>query len=201
MPAASGIVQTAFVKEYPEPKSFVYEGKTITNTHRQSIKMGDKWYGIGDCNNGKAGEIYTKSGMITEGAEIEFMYDVAKSNGKEFYNIKKATVTVLKPGNANSYAGSAPSQGSAPKSSGGFNSNIIGMSVGAAMNQASNLHAKDKTLDFDAIEKTAIQMYKIAEGLKSRAEAGDIESAVVDKTPQTVSNPHASDNFDDDIPF
>lgn len=190
MPAASGVVTKVLVKEYDQPKSFVYEGKTITNTHRQAFAIGDDWYGMGDCNNGKHGEIYTKAGLITEGAEIEFMYDENESKGKVFRNVKKATVSIIKPGNAVS-----PVQQS-KASAKGTDAYVIGMAVGAAMNQAAALHAKDKTLDFDALEKTAVQMYKIAENLKAQAESGDIESAVVDKSPASVD-----DSFDDDIPF
>ena len=180
MPAISAVVEAISVKEMPAPDKF-------ENTHRASFKIGDDWFSYGTIKRGVAGEIWTKSGMITTGAEIEFMYD---QNG-DFKNVKKATVTVLKPGNAPQASGT-PAAGSAP-AKGGYNSNIIGMSVGAAMNQAANLHANDKKLDFDAIEKTAIQMYKIAEGLKAQVEAGDIESAVVEKTPV--------DDFDDSIPF
>jgi len=191
MPAISSVVEAVSVKEMPAPDKF-------ENTHRASFKIGDDWYSYGTIKRGVAGEIWTKSGMITNGAEIEFMYD---QNG-DFKNVKKATVTVLKPGNANSAPAAPTASGSAP-AKGGYNSNIIGMSVGAAMNQAANLHANDKKLDFDAIEKTAIQMYKIAEGLKAQVEAGDIESAVVEKSEDFPLPIPAmkGDDFDEEPPF
>ena len=187
MPAVNAEVEFVSVKELDKPDNY-------DNTHRASFKIGDDWFSYGTIKRGVAGEIWTKSGMITKGAEIEFMYD---QNG-DFKNVKKATVTVLKPGAENSP--SPASQAKASKK--GTDAYVIGMAVGAAMNQSANLHANDKKLDFDAIEKTAIQMYKIAEQLKHQADAGDIEGAVVEKSPVPANQPApVDDSFDEDIPF
>ena len=169
MPAFQGTVEAISVKEMPSPDKF-------DNTHRASFKIGDDWFSYGSIKNGKPGEIWTKSGMITKGCELELMYD---QNG-DFKNVKKATVSILKKGASNEQTQGTAGSAAGTKSS--FNSNVVGMSVGAAMNQAAALHAKDKTLDFDKIEKTAIQMYKIAEGLKAAAEKGSIEGAVVEQS-------------------
>ena len=65
MPAASGIVEVVSVKELAQPDNYL-------NTHRVSYKIGDDWYSHGSVKNGKPGEVWTKSGTITKGAEIEF---------------------------------------------------------------------------------------------------------------------------------
>ena len=179
MPSVQGLVEAVSIKEMQSPDKF-------DNTHRASFKIGDNWYSYGSIKNGKPGEIYTKSGLITKGCELELMYD---QNG-DFKNVKKATVSVLKAGQPSQGTGGSGAQ----TKSTSYSSNIVGMAVGAAMNQAAALHAKDKTLDFDVIEKTAIQMYRIAEQLKANVEKGDIEGAVVDKVP-------AQDDFEDSIPF
>jgi len=181
MPGFSGTVEVVSVKEMD--KQDQYE-----NTHRASFKMGDDWFSYGSIKRGVQGEIWTKTGMITKGAEIEGMYD---QNG-DFKNVKKATVTVLKEGSGNT----APTRGSSTSKK-GTDSYVIGMAIGASMNQAVTLHgpAKKGEVDFDFLEKTCLQLYNITQPLIADLASGkDAEKAVVEKSAP-------DDSFDDDIPF
>lgn len=196
MPSFSGTVQAVSVKQMQAPDQY-------ENTHRANLLIGDDWYSYGSIKRGVQGEVWTKTGMITKGAEVEGMFD---QNG-DFKNIKKATVTVLKVGQDNQSSPAGAASTTSAKAPQKKDSYIFGVAVGAAMNQASNIHSGKKP-DFDAIEKTAIQMYLIAEDLKARAEAGDIESAVVEKSQAAepairgnTANTVVTDNFDDDVPF
>jgi len=176
MPVMKGVVEAISVKELAAPDQY-------ENTHRGNIKIGDDWYSMGAFKNGKAGEIYTKNGLITKGAEIEFMYDV---NGT-FKNVKKATVTLLKKGQAQSAPQQSSGGNSAPAKKSIYVDNTIGMGVGAAMNQAVHLHGtiqeNDNSVDFDFLEKTACQLYRLAEDLKRNAAAGNIAAGLEETAP------------------
>jgi len=198
MPATSGIVKQVFIKEYDSPKSFEFEGKTITNTHRCSIKMeDDTWYGLGDVNNGVRGEVFVKAGLITAGADIEFMF--TQSPCKKFNNIKKATICINKAGAPNEHSESKIPQPSANQAVGSPNP----AAVGQAMNLAVELGVCKSYADMASPDKVreAIIAYKAAKLLFS-----DLwEPATKEPQPKVRENETQAagfnDSFDDDIPF
>ena len=175
MPLATGVVEAISVKPLDTPDQYA-------NTHRGSLKIGDDWFSFGTMKNGKAGEIYTKNGLITKGAEIEFMYTV---NGT-FKNAKKPSVEVLKSGQAQSANTGTTESANAGTESGAvggkrkYVDNTIGIAVGAAMNQAMVIEAASMKVEgreypaLDSIETTAMDFYELAERLKAQAAAGDI---------------------------
>ena len=162
MPATSGIVESITVKEMPSPDDY-------DNTHRGFIKLNGEDYGVGTFKNGKEGEIFTRAGLITVGAEIEFMYSV---NGK-YRNIKKSSINILKAGEPNT---ATPAAKASTKESAGTNSSYtVGVAVGAAINQACTLVAgQGLEPHLGEIEALAQDLYELAERLKSQAAAGDI---------------------------
>lgn len=195
MAAMQGVVEAISVKELASPDQY-------ENTHRGNIKIGDDWYSMGSFKNGKAGEIYTKNGLITRGAEIEFMYDV---NG-DFKNVKKATVSILKKGQEQPAPQQSSGGSSATAKKSTYVDNTIGMGVGAAMNQAVHLHGpiqeNDNSVNYDFLEKTACQLYRLAEDLKRNAAAGNIAAGLEETAPPAPQQYDNNTGMDDDgIPF
>jgi len=195
MPSFNGTVEAISVKPLPDLDKY-------ENTHRATIMIGEDWYTFGAIKNGIQGQLWTKNGMITKGAVIEGMYDL---NG-DFRNIRKATISILKEGvPAASVASdkvSAQSSAGTPK---GKDAYVIGMAIGASMNQAVSLHGpvgKNKDVDFDFLEKTCLQLYNITQPLINDLSNGkDVEKNVVEKSPPNTGNPDPDNSFDDDIPF
>ena len=205
MPHISGVINKVFNNEHNPPKTFQWEGKTISNSfnHTICLKNVDGYFDLGDDNSEMP---YVKSaGELRVGDEIEFMYDnnkyISKKDGKEkqIRKIKRGTVQKLtaaedKGGSSSSPpAGKTKAQGSASQSFGGPNPAAVGQCLNIAL-ELGILNAKN--LDDPNAQREAIITYKkVKDELTALWDAADNE-------PQPgVQENETQDNFDDDIPF
>lgn len=150
---------------------------------------------------------------LREGDKLQFMYDENKAqSGKIYRNVKVATLELVSEGSgpeagSNSGASQGGSTTTSAKSQGnvkGSGYSNVGVAVGAAMNQSIALHApivtkaalKEPESLLQSVRSTAIELYYIAEELKTNTEAGDISGK---KQEQQAQQEQAQ--FNDDEPF
>jgi len=83
---------------YDSPRSFIYEGKTITSTHRLAVQLeDDSWVGFGDTDK-EDFIVKDDNGswkILGAGSEVNFVYEVEEKGGKVYKNSKKSLLTVL----------------------------------------------------------------------------------------------------------
>ncbi|MDC0529232.1 hypothetical protein OAO19_03075 [Gammaproteobacteria bacterium] len=137
-----------------------------TKWDKFSVKIGEKWYGTKDefyksdvAKNGGVGINVGDTITFNSGATGKYM-----SNWRITGAGSGTTSTAEKPA----------------KAGGGYST--VGVAVGAAMNQAVQLHGvAEHGVNLGFIEDTAMGMYELAERLKEQASAGDIRQSVEER--------------------
>lgn len=157
MPLAAGTVEAVSVKPIPNPNA---KEKEWGHTHRASIKIGEDWFSMGGKKDGEK-TIFTKSGLIGVGAEVEFIYI---ENG-DFKNVNRGSITVKKAAD--------PIQ-SAPKKAyikGSSDQYANGAQIGQCINLAVELGLAKSYEDLKkpATIQKAITHYKETKDLYSKA--------------------------------
>lgn len=107
---ATGIVDYVKLDKFAEPKTFLWDGKTIISTHRASLVLKAKgakqdekgtWISLGDIELKEGYEnLQVKDGdewiTIEKGVEVSIDIDKVDTKGdKTYYNTKKSRITVL----------------------------------------------------------------------------------------------------------
>jgi len=195
MPHINGQVEFLSIKELAKPDNY-------ENTHRASIKIGDKWYSYGtikkDKVNIKTGDSWTE---LAKGMEVEFMFD---QNG-DFANIKKKTFSIT---DASGAVASAPVQQQAPSGTNAVNkgSFVNPATVGACLNLAIEvLGYKKKDFEDEAKLKEAILWHKTTfDKMLALYPTVDAEEGRLVNSAGTVSKPSkptpvVEDGYDDEV--
>lgn len=164
-----GKVKQVFVKELDKPEEFVHEGKTITSTHRHSLKMDDdNWYGFGSSDRDAFLAADPDDGgkykVLGPGSEITVRYTL--SDCGKFRNAKKSGITVddlvvgevFRPGKPD---------GDSKGNSGGGSFDLTGIKVGHAINAAMLLGNNDYK-NPTAILKVAEQLHDVSAKVEAK---------------------------------
>ena len=191
MPAINGTVEFLSIKEMAKPDNY-------ENTHRASIKIGDKWYSYGtikkDKVNIKTGDSWTE---LQKGMEVEFMFD---QNG-DFANIKKKTFSIT---DASGAVASAPPKSTGQAPAGSYTPNKSGFVNPAEIGQCLNLAADVLKLDGTALlnpEKVteAISWYKEVRALFNELYEGVELKPKEQPKPKKKPTPVVEDGYDDEV--
>ena len=192
MPAINGTVQFLSIKEMAKPDNY-------ENTHRASIKIGDKWYSYGtikkDKVNIKTGDSWTE---LAKGMEVEFMYD---QNG-DFANIKKKTFSITDASGAEPPAPVQQSSVQGQGTQGGSKNSFVNPAeIGQCMNLAAHIGGYT-THDMLNPEKVceAIQWYKRSRQMfTSLYEGVDMEKTLPKESKPQKEAPEPENYDDDDV--
>lgn len=121
----------------------------VVSKNGKGMKIGDQWY------NTRKENTFT---MKYKGAKVSF-----KANGN-FVDLD--TLKILE----------GPSGGGGFQKKSGYVDNSIGQGIGMAINNAVDLSiAQYDSFNADFVEKTAIEIYLLAEDLKARAAKGELK--------------------------
>ena len=191
MPAINGTVEFLSIKEMAKPDNY-------ENTHRASIKIGDKWYSYGtikkDKVNIKTGDSWTE---LQKGMEVEFMYD---QNG-DFANIKKKTFSIT---DASGAVASAPVRQPSVQgqgTQGGSKSSFVNPAeIGQCLNLAADVLKLDgkELLNPEKVTE-AISWYKEVRALFNELYEGVELKAKEQPKPQKKAAPVVEDDYDDEV--
>ena len=139
-----------------------------TKWDKFSVKIGENWYSTKD-------EFYKNDVAQRGGVGINVGDTVTFDSG--------ATGKYLSRWQITGKGAPAVAGGAAPAKASGGGYSTVGVAVGAAMNQAVQLHgaADGMEVNLGFIEDTAMDMYELAERLKEQASAGDIRQSKEEK--------------------
>lgn len=171
---ATGIVEFVKLNKYDKPKTFDYQGKTITSTHNASLLLKEKgagkddpgvWISLGDIELKEGYEnlqvkYEDKWTTIEKGVEVSI--DIQKVNqvgDKTYYQTKKSQISIL---SLEGVQAKSQTGGKAPQQTQGKSSfkkrDMVGVEVGHALNGALELEragVKGDTFDLAGIVQSA----------------------------------------------
>ena len=156
----TGIVEKCGAYPLKEPKTFTFQGKKITNTHRLSLKLQDEdsWFSFGETESDGffVKDDDGKYQVLGPGSEILIKY---QQNG-EFRNAKKSDITVLnfvvgekyEKGSQGSSSSAGSSRGNSKSSGSGTGSTASSSFVNAAeVGQCLNLAVQVRGLSAEEL--------------------------------------------------
>ena len=200
----TGIVKKAGAYPFKDgPRSYEYEGKTITNTHRLSLQLDDgNWYGLGDTDKTDFIVKDNEGAWKIVGAGSQVLIQYKLSDCGKFRNSKKSLLTVLTLVEGKRYEPAGGSSPSAATNSGGAASSngVNPAEVGQAINLTGlTLDELTKLDDFKV--KAYVGMYKVAKERFTAAFNEPNTPAQSAHVPSPVPAPEPEPEFTDLIPF
>ena len=152
---ATGIVDYVKLDKFAEPKTFVWDGKSIVSTHRASLVLKEKgakqdekgiWISLGDIELKEGYEnLQVKDGdtwiTIEKGVEVSIDIDKVDTKGdKTYYNTKKSRITVLSTEGVQKSAKPAGNKAGAETGKSSYKKrDTVGLETGHAVNGALEL--------------------------------------------------------------
>ena len=196
MPVLQGTVQQVFVKKLDAPKSFEYQGKTITNTHSRSLKVNDQWVGLGDYSPkfDEMGSTWTKNGTLQAGTEVVVNY--TESPCGKYKNAKIGNIMIT-GGKTDPVPRNDQPQASGSSQGSSYSGKANPAEVGQAINLAQSvLGYTQGDLSDPSKAREVIAWYKETKELWTK-----LFDEPVKAEPAPQAPPEPEDNFDNDIPF
>lgn len=193
MPVLQGTVQQVFVKKLDAPKSFEYQGKTITNTHSRSLKLNDQWVGLGDYSPkfDEMGSTWTKNGTIQAGTEVVVNY--TESPCGKYKNAKIGNIMIT-GGKTDPVPRNEQPQSSGSTQGSSYSGKANGAELGQAINLAVSVLGYTQQDFSDKIKASqAIEWYKSTKSFWG--------SVWDEPAAQAKEESPVEEDLDDSIPF
>lgn len=165
-----GTVMKCGAYQLKAPETFVWEGKSITNTHRLSMQIksdsdsSEEWYGLGGTDKESffvkrlEGEGYA---VLGAGSKVLLQY---KKNG-DFNNAKKSGLTVMTLVEGQAYDSKDKAESGSKGASQPFD--ITGVLVGLAVNSALDYYGHKLKPDNPAVEEKAKEIHNLRSAAES----------------------------------